>query len=456
MIFLFIGPGFPGIAGVGHGSGIGSYLRALTFGLTKRGHECHVVVWGMQSEVRSQKSESGSQKPSPQQLNNLTTQQLPSQDLNGIKVYLLSHSYWPIVERFMPDSRDVWNMRQMVKRLDREYHYDWIEIQSEEGIGIGVQRDFPDKTILRAHTTLLQMVEYKGGGKAGDRVQGSGGGIINIDRQDTQDKGVGNSSCKSCTSMLRPSLSALQRWKLRYRLWRERRSLAMAGRITVSSKAHAEEMKRLYPGIVEPVVVYLGVAENRLEQKNAKESDASARPTFLIVGTPDRRKGFERIRPVLETYAAKYGPCRVVIVAKADEKTINGFGFSEINQSSGVLVEWKSGLSTAELSREYQGASVYLHLARYESFGLPLIEAASHGVPIVSTRVGIAPELLNGDLEGCLVEGNAPDEVADALWQVTRDRAGIGHKIRARFEEGYTEDRMVERFLESAVSGDEP
>ena len=433
MRFLFIGPGYPGAKDASHGSGIGTYLREITLGLMARGHECHVIAWGGQGTGGSE------QDAKIQQLNNLTTQQLSFQEVGGSKVYLLPHSYWPVIERFMPDSRDVWNMRQLARKLDAEFHYDWIEIQSEEGIGIGVQRAFPEKTILRAHTTLLQMVEYKGEQRAG----GSGQGAVRF----------------------------LKKWETGYRLWREWRSFAIAKRIVTHSKAHAEEIKKLYPGIVEPAVVNHGIGEARSEKllscqvaklsSEAPEasvitalSNSTAKqlnnypvpPTFLVIGSPDRRKGFDRIRPVLEAYAAKYGPCRCVIVGgkKVDSYwlMVNGGG-----RASRIVVEWESGLSEEELANEYDNATVYLHLARYESFGVPLIEAAAHGVPIVSTRVGIALELLEGELEVCLVDGNDPTACARVIDQVIRDREHIRTSLFQRHKMRYTRNVMVQEFI---------
>jgi len=535
MKFLFIGPGYPGVKGTSHGSGIGTYLREITLGLIAKGHACHVIAWG--DDMTDHRPEISDRKAVSSSMSNVYGLKSMVSSQDGIPVFLLKHSYWPLIERIMPDSRDVWNMRQLAKRLDAEYHYDWIEIQSEEGIGIGVQREFPDKTILRVHTTLRQMVEYKGAGRktADHRPQTAD------QREENTTQWGDNSSRSKVYSLMSKVSSALQGRKLRYRLGRERRSFAIAKRIVTHSETHAEEIKRLYPGIVEPVVVWHGIGpsvdseqcavgksrndnvaplcermsnEDDAHQEGGNDEDnlgglkrdsnmdrqdkqdkeekfsfsetsckscismlkfpldfrcrstgynlsyledgikdnhrsqigatSTSIPTFLIVGTPDRRKGFDRIRPVLEAYAAKFGPCRVVIVAGGASKETTDLRPQTSDQ---IVIEWKSGLSNDELASEYDSATLFLHLARYESFGIPLIEAASHGLPVVSTRVGIAPELLAEELSFGLVEGAAPNEVADALWQAAQRRSQLSPAIALRHALCFSRQAMTDAYL---------
>ncbi len=378
MKFLFIAQGFPGVDGArrGRGSGIGTYLGELTKGLVARGHACDVLIWG-NPEVRS------------------------PQVVDGVVVHLVTNSYWPIIERFFPDSRDVFNLRRKVRQLDERNAYDWIEINSEEGIGIGVQKDLPGKTILRVHTTLAQMLKHKD---------------------------------------LPASTNAL------WRLAREQKSFALAERMWLSSEYHLDQLDKMFQIRDKARIAPIGIdiphdAGNREMKSSAKEG-----PTFLIVGSPDKRKGFDLLRPILESYAGKYGACSVVIVSGcSDEKK------KELNLADpfpeGVTVEWRDELSDESLFKEYARATVLLHVARYESFGLPLIEAAAMGLPVVTTPVGIAPDLLSGELSGFLIDGRAPDQCATALSMAIRGRSDIGEKLHKRYLSGFTRNGMVDTYL---------
>jgi glycosyltransferase involved in cell wall biosynthesis len=169
-------------------------------------------------------------------------------------------------------------------------------------------------------------------------------------------------------------------------------------------------------------------------------------PQFLVVGTPDYRKGFDRIRPVIDSYSRRHGACRFVIVSCADSAVRDGFGLGASKVENGE-VTWLSQISHDELLAEYCRATALLHLARYESFGLPLLEAAALGTPVVATRVGIAGELLSEPMDRFLVDGDAPDGCADALAEAVRGRAAIGPYLAEVAKEKFSRQVMVDCFL---------
>src|SRR4029079_7117005 len=47
-------------------------------------------------------------------------------------------------------------------------------------------------------------------------------------------------------------------------------------------------------------------------------------------------------------------------------------------------VHWRGSVGEDELAEEYGRASVYLSMSEDEGFGLPLLEAMVHGVPVVA------------------------------------------------------------------------
>lgn len=55
-----------------------------------------------------------------------------------------------------------------------------------------------------------------------------------------------------------------------------------------------------------------------------------------------------------------------------------------------------------DLAPYYQGADAFVLTSAFEGYGMTLIEAATAGLPIVSTDVGVAPELFTGDAEELL------------------------------------------------------
>ena len=57
-----------------------------------------------------------------------------------------------------------------------------------------------------------------------------------------------------------------------------------------------------------------------------------------------------------------------------------------------------------EMVAFYQGVDVQICASRTEGGPHPLLEAAACGIPLISTRVGIAPELIKDGDNGFLIE----------------------------------------------------
>jgi glycosyltransferase involved in cell wall biosynthesis len=77
-------------------------------------------------------------------------------------------------------------------------------------------------------------------------------------------------------------------------------------------------------------------------------------------------------------------------------------------------------VTEAELRAYYDVADVFVSLSRHEGFGVPLLEAMAHDVPVVARATTAVPETV-GDA-GVLVAADAPlIDVAAALHQVTSD-----------------------------------
>ena len=84
------------------------------------------------------------------------------------------------------------------------------------------------------------------------------------------------------------------------------------------------------------------------------------------------------------------------------------------------------------------GAAVMRHLdvlvapSRQEPFGTVLAEAMAAGTPVVATRVGGLAEVVDDGVTGRLVGPGRPDELADAVLEVLRERDRMGAAARER------------------------
>ena len=111
---------------------------------------------------------------------------------------------------------------------------------------------------------------------------------------------------------------------------------------------------------------------------------------------------------------------------------------------NGVSVAYVGGVGPAKRDKLLGGARALLHPISFaEPFGLSAVEAMACGTPVIAFVKGGMPEVVADGTTGFLV--NTVDEAVDAVARVPElDRAAC----RARVEEHFTADRMVERYLE--------
>ncbi|MGH3104853.1 MAG: glycosyltransferase family 4 protein [Gaiellaceae bacterium] len=97
-----------------------------------------------------------------------------------------------------------------------------------------------------------------------------------------------------------------------------------------------------------------------------------------------------------------------------------------------------------------QRADVLVHPARWEGFGLALLEAMLAELPVVATRVSSIPEIVTDGETGLLVAPDDPDSLAAALRRLLADpglRSRLGTAGRARARESFSVERMARRTL---------
>lgn len=92
-------------------------------------------------------------------------------------------------------------------------------------------------------------------------------------------------------------------------------------------------------------------------------------------------------------------------------------------------------------------ADVLVHPTEFDAFPTALLEAMAAGTPIVATRVGGIPEIVDDGLHGRLVDAPAaPGDLAAAVADLLADadlRRLLGAAGRRRFEERFTVERWV-------------
>lgn len=117
---------------------------------------------------------------------------------------------------------------------------------------------------------------------------------------------------------------------------------------------------------------------------------------FLAVGRfAPKHKGFDLLIKAFAIFANNNIGWTLEIVGEGEEEPLYRRMIKEYHLEDRI----KLCPFTKDIQKHYTGASVYVLSSRWEGFGLVLIEAMSHGLPIISSDLPVAKELLEG--KGC-------------------------------------------------------
>tara|TARA_B100000614_G_scaffold262915_1_gene301214 strand:- start:34836 stop:35753 length:918 start_codon:yes stop_codon:yes gene_type:complete len=107
-------------------------------------------------------------------------------------------------------------------------------------------------------------------------------------------------------------------------------------------------------------------------------------------------------------------------------------------------------ITLEEMPAFYQALDGYLCASSSEGFSLSVLEAASCGLPIVSTRVGGCEDLIDDKVNGFLVDRNV-DAIADRL-RLLKDnvdrRKEIGEAMRKTIEDKYCWSKRTQDWID--------
>lgn len=94
-----------------------------------------------------------------------------------------------------------------------------------------------------------------------------------------------------------------------------------------------------------------------------------------------------------------------------------------------------------------QALDIFILPSRWEGLGVVLLEAMANGCPIVASRVGGIPEVIEDGRTGRLVPPDDPCTLAAAVMDLARDRSHrmrLARAGRSAFERRFTATRMAE------------
>ena len=207
---------------------------------------------------------------------------------------------------------------------------------------------------------------------------------------------------------------------------RMNRELERADMIIVQSKFCKESM--ICNGIpAEKVMVNPMGVDTSIFQK--RES-VPAKPRFVCVGTICVRKGHQYLFRAFELVKKRLPDAELICVGdvKCDFR-------KEWPRWRGRFTHHER-LSHAEIAGLFQSCTAFVFPSQEEGIARAQIEALAAGLPLIGTHEGGATTVVNDGVEGFIVNGRDPGQIAGAMIRLATD-AGLNRKMgEAAFQRG--------------------
>lgn len=220
---------------------------------------------------------------------------------------------------------------------------------------------------------------------------------------------------------LAPELQALARLgRTQLGEWKPHVAAALA-----VSEYNALDLRQLGYPVVRSCPLLFDIDAMRAEAAGPTLPRGSGVFTILFVGRIVESKAQDDLVAAFAAFKSRYPhPCQLVLVGRS-QATADAFVaklhalVAELGIANDVI--FTGFVDDTELRQWYRDADLYVSLSNHEGFGVPLIEAMAHGLPVLAWPCGAVPYTLDGAAE--LLFERTPSAVAARIHDLAADPA---------------------------------
>jgi glycosyltransferase involved in cell wall biosynthesis len=200
----------------------------------------------------------------------------------------------------------------------------------------------------------------------------------------------------------------------------------------------------IYPGVDRVQIVSQAVAA--ADRRDTRPGDDQ--PRIINVANFFPIKGQEWLLRALPLVLARFPRVRCVFTSDGPDRR----PMEALAANLGVRgqVDFEGGTTTSRLFDLMSDSDVFVFPSLSEGFGLAILEAWASGIPVVASRVGAIPEIIEHERTGLLVPPRDPGALANAIIAVLSDRAlaqRLADAGREALRTRFSSDDMVEQTM---------
>jgi glycosyltransferase involved in cell wall biosynthesis len=229
-------------------------------------------------------------------------------------------------------------------------------------------------------------------------------------------------------------------------------------RLEVENLRTATRVSGVSPGVVEALKRYPHCPPDVPVVWNGVDVDLFKPPAdrhfgdrvLLSVGRLGPGKGLEDLIEAISIISSGTTALKVVIIGDGPlrvslERRVNALGLAYLIKFEGPVTDRN------RLRGYYQEASLFVLPSHHEGLPTVMLEAMASGCPILATRVGGIPSVVEEGVNGALVPPGDPRRLASAVQSLLADPiqlAAMGLRARQTIERGFSWEQIGERFID--------
>jgi glycosyltransferase involved in cell wall biosynthesis len=213
-------------------------------------------------------------------------------------------------------------------------------------------------------------------------------------------------------------------------------SFSRASRIITDSNFSKQEIIRFTSAKPENInVIYLGT-NNTIRSSKRSTEELSYSPYIVFIGNVKPNKNLLRLMKAFRKLIDII-PHRLLIVGKKEGLLSHDTEVFDYATQLGDRVEFTGFIDNLKLEEILSNAKALVFPSIYEGFGLPPLEAMSHGCPVAVSSAASIPEIC-GD-SALYFDPYSVDEMADKIHQLVTD-SGLSKSL---IEKGYEKVKVL-------------
>ncbi len=225
------------------------------------------------------------------------------------------------------------------------------------------------------------------------------------------------------------------------------------------TKLHADFVQCVSNSNAEQCKTIFKISENKIfvvPNGVAKKSirSMSQNNIILFVGGSVEYKGLDILIKAMPSVIEKHLDVHLIVLGEMKERKHKLNNLAE-KLNVNKKIDWRGLVSPSKVFEFYNESYMVVFPSRVESFLLAAIEAMSIGVPVITTKIGIMPEIINDKVNGLIIKDEDSVDLAKAIVYLLDNpqKAGeIGRQGKITVDNEFLWEKVIEKYEKEIYS----